>query len=115
LDKFQQLILPDSQTFTGNELHADFDGEAEAFVAVARISLETLYLQAQRYRTALIPRAEQAHAARLEAYKTGRLDFPALLEGLRELSEMRKEYQAMLGELHVLKARVEYASGVTLD
>ena len=114
LEKFQQLILPDPQTFTGEELHADFDGEADAFVSVTRISLETLSLQALRYRTALIPRAEQAHAARLEAYKTGKLDFPALLEGLRELLEMRKEYQAMLGELHVQKARLESATGRAL-
>jgi len=115
LEKFQKLILPDPQTFTGEELHADFDGEADAFVSVARISLETLSIQALRYRTALIPRAEQAHAARLEAYKTGKLDFPALLEGLRELLEMRKEYQAMLGELHVQKARLESATGRALD
>jgi hypothetical protein len=84
-------------------------------VSVARVSLESLSLQARRCRIALIPRAEQAHAARLEAYKAGKLDFPALLESLRDLSDMRKEYQMMLGEMHVLKARLEAATGRTVE
>lgn len=114
---FQQVIAPGFSVADGEELHGldTAEVEAGAFIAAARLSLETLSLQARRYRTALIPRAEQAHKARLEGYKTGKVDFPALLEGLRELAEMRREYQAMLGEMHVLKSRVELVTGVDLD
>jgi cell division septum initiation protein DivIVA len=89
--------------------------ESGAYISVARISLDDLYQRARRYRTALIPRAEQAHAARLESYKTGRGNFSALLEGIRELSEMRREYQEILGEMQVRKARLESATGRALD
>lgn len=114
---FQQAIRPDSPAATGDELHGadSLDVESIAFVSAARVSLETLSHQARRYRTELIPRAEQAHAARLEAYRNGRLDLPVLLETLREVSEMRREYQALLGEIHARKARLESATGAVLD
>lgn len=113
---FQQLIRPDSPAVTGDELHGadSLDVESGAFVSVARISLETLSHQARRYRIELVPRAEQAHVARLEAYKNGRLDFPSLLESLREVSVMRREYQTLLGEIHVRKAKLESATGFLL-
>jgi len=111
---FQQLLT--ASQVTGDELHGadSLDTESEAFVSVARLSLENLSQRIIRYRTVLIPRAEQAHAARREGYRNGRVDVSALLEGLRDLSDLRREYQALLGEIHVLKARVEYLTGVTL-
>lgn len=89
--------------------------EANAFLSAARVKLETLLLQARHYRTTLIPRAEQAYSAQLEGYKTGKVDLPALLQGLVELADMRMEYQSLLGELQVTRARVEEATGRTLD
>lgn len=114
---FQQAIRPDSPVATGGELHGvdSLDVESDAFVSAARVSLETLSHQARRYRTELVPRAEQAHAAQLEAYRNGRLDFPVLLESLREVSDMRREYKMLLGEIHVRKARLELAAGIVLD
>jgi hypothetical protein len=114
---FQQAIGPTSPAVSGEELHGldSVEVESGAYISVARISLDDLYQRARRYRTALIPRAEQAHAARLESYKTGRVDFSALLEGIRELSEMRREYQEILGEMQVRKARLESATGRALD
>lgn len=113
---FQQMIGIDSNNVNSQNLHVDsLELESGAFISVTRVSLESLTRQASRYRTALIPRAEQAHTARLEAYKNGRIDFPALLECLRELSDMRREYQSILGEMHVLKARVESVTGGVLE
>lgn len=114
---FQQLIRAEAQPATGEGLHGgdSLDVEANAFISVVRISLESLYQQARRYRTSFIPKAELAHSTRLELYKNGKLDFSALIEGLLSLCEMRREYQALLGEAHVLKAKVEYVSGVNID
>lgn len=116
LDLFQQLIRQETQP-TGEGLHGSdsLDVEADAFISVVRISLESLYQQARRYRTALIPKAELAHSTRLELYKNGKQDFSSLIEGLLSLCEMRREYHALLGEAHGLKARVEYLTGVVID
>jgi hypothetical protein len=94
LSVFQQAICPGSPA-TGEELHGldSLGVESSVFISLARVSLESLSLRTRHYRTALIPRAEQAHRARLEAYKTGRLDFPAVVESMRELSDLRTEYQ----------------------
>ncbi|AJE02183.1 TolC family protein [Geobacter pickeringii] len=114
---FQQTIRPDSPVATGDELHGadSLDVESGAFVSAARVSLETLSYRARRYRTELVPRAEQAYASRLEAYKNGRLDLSVLIESLREVSDLRRECQTLLGEIHVRKARLESATGVVLD
>jgi hypothetical protein len=117
LAAFAQAANPSASPVPGEELHGLHSTELEsnAFISISKVSLENLSLRARHYRLALIPRAEQAHTARMEAFKTGKVDFSALLEGLREVSEMRREYQALLGEMHVLKAHVESMTGVTLD
>ncbi len=110
---FQQLVRPDSPATPGEELHGtdSLEVEATALISVVRISLESLYQRARRYRTSLILMGEVAHGSRLEQYKHGKLDFISLVEGLVALSELRREYQALLGEAHVLKAKVEYVTG----
>jgi SAM-dependent methyltransferase len=117
LAAFAQAANPGAPPTAGEELHGLHSTELEsnAFISVSKVSLDNLLLRAHRYRLALIPRAEQAHTARMEAFKTGKVDFSALIEGLREVSGMRREYQALLGEMHVLKAHVESMTGVTLD
>lgn len=114
---FQQVIRPASASTLGDELRMldSVDAESVAFIAVVRTSLESLLLQAKRYRTGLIPRAEQVYTARMESYRTGRTGFGSLLESLVELAELRREYQSMLGEMHVLKARLELTTGRDLE
>ncbi len=116
--KFMNLSAADLESGAAEQHggHGDesLRNEADAFVEVARLSLDDLAFRARRLRTALVPRAEQAHAARLEAYKTGRLDFPALLEGVREWSDLRKEYWMVLGEIHAITAQIEFLTGVEL-
>jgi len=118
MELFQKMIQSDNnKAATGEGLHGtdSLETESNAFIPVVRTSLENLYQQARRFRTSIIPRTEMAHAARLELYKNGKLDYSSLLEGLVALSDVRREYQALLGEAHVLKAKVEYVTGVTLD
>jgi len=118
MELFQKLIQPDNnKATTGEGLHGtdSLETESSAFIPVVRISLESLYQQARRFRTSIIPRYEMAHSARLELYKNGKLDYSSLLEGLVALSDVRREYQALLGEAHVLKSKVEYLTGVSLD
>jgi hypothetical protein len=77
--------------------------------------MDSLLLQLRSYRLDLIPRGEQSYAARLESYKYGKADYSMLLESLQNLSNMKKEYQAMLGEMQVMKSHLEFVTGATLD
>jgi hypothetical protein len=117
LAAFAQAANPSASAAPGEELHGlhSIELESNAFISIAQVSLTNLSLRARHYRLALIPRAEQAHSVRMEAFKTGKVNVPELLEGLRELSQMRQEYQAVLGEMHVLMAHIESMTGVTLD
>ena len=114
---FQQLVRPDSPAASGESVHGtdSLEVEAAVFISVVKISLDSLYQRARRYRTALMVKAELAHAVRLELYKNGKLDSSSLVEGLVALSELRREYQALLGEAQVLKAKVEYVAGVSIN
>jgi hypothetical protein len=116
LELFQKMITPDKPA-TGEGLHEgdSLDTESAALVASARITLENLNTRARRYRSSLIPQLELAHAARLEQYKNGKLDFSMLLDGLVMLSDMRREYQMLLGEVHMLRAKLEYVTGLNLE
>jgi hypothetical protein len=117
LELFQKMITPDKPA-TGEGLHGggdSLDTESAALVASARITLDNLNTRARRYRSSLIPQLELAHAARLEQYKNGKLDFSMLLDGLVMLSDMRREYQMLLGESHMLKAKLEYVTGLNLE
>jgi hypothetical protein len=119
LANFQQIITPGSEAASaianGEAPHAEFDVESVALVRSTHIQMDSMYLQLRSYRMDLIPRAEQAYATRLELYKNGKADFPMLLDSLTALSDMRKEYQSMLGEMHVMMSHLESVTAVSLD
>ena len=114
---FQQMVKPDFTASTAEGSHGidSLEVESSVFISLVKISLENLYQRARLYRTSLIAKAEMAHATRLELYKNGKLDFMTVVEGLVVLSELRREYQSLLGEAHVLKAKVEYVTGASID
>ena len=114
---FQQMVKPEFTATSGEGAHGidTLEVESTVFVSVVKVSLEELYRRAHLYRTSLILKAELAHATRLELYKNGRLDFSTLVEGLMVLSDLRRGYQALLGEAHLLKAKVEYVTGASID
>lgn len=67
------------------------------------------------YRTTLIPQAEQSFQATSESYRVGKTDFPMLMDAVMAILSFRREYAAMVGELHMEKARLEAAVGRELD
>lgn len=63
------------------------------------------------YRTTLIPQAEQSFRANVESYQVGKIDFPMLMDSVMTVLSFRREYLAMVGEMHMEKARLEAAIG----
>lgn len=116
LELFQKMITPDKPA-TGEGLHEGdtLDTESAALVTSARITLDNLSIRVRRYRSSLIPQLELAHAARLEQYRNGKLDFSMLLDGLVMLYDTRREYQMLLGEANMLKAKLESVTGLDLE
>ena len=67
------------------------------------------------YRTTLIPQAEQSFQATAESYRVGKTDFPMLMDAVMAILSFRREYAAMVGDLHMEKARLEAAVGRELE
>lgn len=67
------------------------------------------------YRTTLIPQAEHSFRATAESYRVGKADFPMLMDSVLAILSFRKEYAAMVGEIHMEKARLEAAVGRELE
>jgi len=63
------------------------------------------------FRTTLIPQAEQSFRANVESYQVGKIDFPMLMDSVMTVLSFRREYLAMVGEMHMEKARLEAAVG----
>jgi len=116
LEIFQKVISPDKPaTGAGIEEADTLEIEAEALVSSGRLNLENLQSRAKRYRLSLIPLLEMGHSARMERYRNGKLDFSMLLDGLVMLLDMRREYEMLLGESQMLKAKLEYVTGLDLE
>jgi len=63
------------------------------------------------YRTTLIPQAEQSFRANVESYQVGKIDFPMLMDSVMTVLSFRREYLAMVGEMHMEKARLSATAG----
>jgi outer membrane protein TolC len=93
----------------------NLDLETSNLIGATLASMENRASVAVLYRTTLIPQAEQALEANLEAYRVGKIDFPMLMDSVMAVLSYRKEYPAMVGELHMEKAKLETAVGRELD
>jgi outer membrane protein TolC len=93
----------------------NLDLETANLIGAALSSMENRASVAALYRTTLIPQAEQALEANLEAYRVGKIDFPMLMDAVMAVLSFRKEYPAMVGELHMEKAKLEAAVGRELQ
>ncbi len=89
----------------------NLDLETANLVGAALASMENRASVAALYRTTLIPQAEQALEANLEAYRVGKIDFPMLMDAVMAVLSFRKEHPATVGELHMEKAKLEAAIG----
>jgi len=96
------------------ELEA-LDLSAENEIGRILANLATRAEAAALYRTTLIPQAEQSFRANVESYQVGKIDFPMLMDSVMTVLSFRREYLAMVGEMHMEKARLEAAVGRDLD
>jgi len=90
------------------------DAEAMALLSSALASIQARASVLAIYRTSIIPQAEQALQATMEAYRVGKVEFPLLLDSALGVLSYRREYQALLGDTYVLKAKVESVVGKEL-
>jgi outer membrane protein TolC len=98
----------------GREL-ANLDLETSNFIGRSLTTMKSRLEGAVLYRTTLIPQAEQSFQATAESYRVGKTDFPMLMDAVMAILSFRREYAAMLGDLHMEKARLEAAVGRELD
>jgi outer membrane protein TolC len=93
----------------------NLDLETANLIGATLASMENRASVAALYRTTLIPQAEQALEANMEAYRVGKIDFPMLMDSVMAFLSYRREYPAKVGEMHMEKARLEAAVGSELQ
>ena len=94
---------------------ANLNLETSNFIGRSLATMESRRRAAMLYRTTLIPQAEQSFQAASESYRVGKTDFPMLMDAVMAILSFRREYAAMVGEIHMEKARIEAAVGRELD
>ena len=94
---------------------ANLDLETSNSIGRSLATLKSRREAAILYRTTLIPQAEQSFQATSESYRVGKTDFPMLMDAVMAILSFRREYAAMVGDLHMEKARLEAAVGRELD
>ncbi len=98
----------------GREL-ANLDLETSNSIGRSLATMKSRREAAILYRTTLIPQAEQSFQATAESYRVGKTDFPMLMDSVMAILSFRREYAAMVGDLHMEKARLEAAVGRELE
>jgi outer membrane protein TolC len=91
------------------------DLETSNLIGRSLSTLESRRQAAVLYRTTLIPQAEQSFQANVESYRVGKTDFPMLMDAVMAVLSFRREYAAMVGDMHMEEARLESAVGKELD
>ena len=91
------------------------DLETSNLIGRSLSTLESRRQAAVLYRTTLIPQAEQSFQATAESYRVGKTDFPMLMDAVMAVLSFRREYAAMVGDMHMEEARLEAAVGKELD
>lgn len=94
---------------------ANLDLETSNLIGKSLATMKSRREAAVLYRTTLIPQAEQSFQATSESYRVGKTDFPMLMDAVMGILSFRREYAAMVGEIHMEKARLEAAVGRELD
>ncbi len=86
--------------------------QAEVHTTWARAT--TRWQQIQRYRTNMLPQAQQALESTLASYESGRVDFLSVLDSYRMLEMLKMDYYMLLGDYSVSLAQLERAVGSEL-
>ena len=67
-------------------------------VAVAFRTYYSTRQRAERYRTSILPRAEETYRLSIEGFKGGQFEYLRVLQAQRAVAEARLEYNRSLGE-----------------
>jgi len=94
---------------------ANLDLETSNSIGRSLTTMKSRRETAVLYRTTLIPQSEQSFQATADSYRVGKTDFPMLMDSVMAILSFRREYAAMVGDLHMEKARLEAAVGRELD
>jgi len=71
--------------------------------------------QAERYRTSIIPNAQQTLESLLSAYQTGKMDFLSLIDSFRMLQMYKMEYYMEVSDYLMHRYNLEKATGVEFE
>ncbi len=91
------------------------DLEAANAIGGGLASIESRSSVAALIRTTIVPHSETAFETTLESYRVGKVDFPMLMDSIMNLLSLRKEYEEMVGDMHMQKAKLEAAVGRELE
>ncbi len=91
------------------------DLDAANAIGSALASIESRSSLAALVRTTIVPHSETAFETTLESYRVGKVDFPMLMDTVMNLLSLRKDYEEMVGDLHMQKAKLEAAVGRELE
>ncbi len=91
------------------------DLEAANAIGGAMASIESRSSVAALIRTTTIPHAETAFETTLASYRVGKVDFPMLMDAIVNLLSFRKDYEEMLGDMYMQRAKLEAAVGRELE
>lgn len=91
------------------------DLESANAIGSALASIESRSSVAALIRTTIVPHSETAFETTLSSYRVGKVDFPMLMDTIMNLLSLRKDYEEMVGDLHMQKAKLEAAVGRELE
>jgi len=91
------------------------DLEAANAIGSALASIESRSSVATLIRTTIVPHSETAFETTLSSYRVGKVDFPMLMDTIMNLLSLRKDYEEMVGDLYMQKAKLEAAVGRELE
>ncbi len=91
------------------------DLEAANAIGSALASIESRSSVAALIRTTIVPHSQTAFETTLESYRVGKVDFPMLMDTIMNLLSLRKDYEEMVGDLHMQRAKLEAAVGRELE
>ncbi|MGE5663471.1 MAG: TolC family protein [Deltaproteobacteria bacterium] len=91
------------------------DLEAANSIGGALAAIESRSSVAALIRTTIVPHSETAFETTLASYRVGKVDFPMLMDTIVNLLSLRKDYEEMVGDLHMQRAKLEAAVGRELE
>lgn len=115
-DKYSGKIEENKLNIKASEQSlADMQNMVQFEVREAWTKVQSRWEQIDRYRTIILPQAEQTLQSTLASYQTDKADFLSLLDSYRMLQMFKMEYYMLVGEYYSNLAILEQAIGSNLE